>query len=354
MVTDEFEYKSKIRVAISPVCNLRCAYCDNSHGQSTNRIIAMEDFRRTPLSAGCISTEEYIEILRTFFCSGFRRVNFTGGEPMLHPQWDVLVDQTKSIGFESVEMTTNGTLLGAYLDRKGILPAGLDRLIVSIDTYDPDHYRLLVGKDVSLEQVCADIRRVAVGSNKLKLTANCVLTKSKRVSLSKYIDFIIDAGFDSVTFLDLVVRDSSNKKEIDYFKQEFFSGREIKKEIALLYGTLEIHQGRHDYNVVLPNGLNISVVDTQGLTRRDSACSNCARFCQEGFYTAKVATDGNITDCLGAGGISIDGISALHSGTLERELRRIYDRLAKGKQGYYFNEFLRFISEGATQAPKNS
>ena len=344
MGANMFEFKSKVRVAISAACNLSCAYCDNSHIQSKDRIISMEDFRRTPVNAGCISTEEYIEILRSFFRSGFRRVNFTGGEPMLNRQWDIMVKQAKNIGFESVEMTTNGTLLGDYLDRKGSLPVELDRLIVSIDTYDPNDYRLLVGKDVSLKQVCADIRRTSTANNTLKLTANCVLTKSKRVSLAQYLDFVAETGFDNVTFLDLVVRDSSNKKEIDYFKKEYFSGKEIKEEIFRLYGALEVLPDRHDYNVILPNGLNVSVVDTQGFTRRDAACNSCERFCQEGYYTAKVATDGNIIDCLGAGGISIDGISALHNGTLDSDLRRVYDRLAKGQQGYYFDQFLRFIS----------
>lgn len=343
MSAEPFRFKSKIRVAISGVCNLRCQYCDNSHGHSPERIIAMEDFRRTPLSAGCIGVQDYIGILQCFFRCGFRRVDFTGGEPMLNPAWDVLVEETKRIGFESVEMTTNGTLLGEYLDRKGALPAGLDRLIVSIDTYDPEQYRLYVGGGASLDRIVEAVRRAKAANEKLKMTANCVLTKSKRISLPEYASFAQRAGFDSVTFLDVVVRDSANEKEIDFFQREFLSGREIKADIARLYGSLQVSGGRHDYNVVLPGGLHVGVVDTQGLTRRDAACAGCERFCQEGLYTAKVATDGNITDCLGSGGIAIDGAAALRDGRLDDEIRRIYERLANGKQGYFFDDFLRFI-----------
>lgn len=339
MDQNSFVFKSKVRVAISGVCNLKCRYCDNSHTSPTDRIIAMEDFRKTPFCTGVISTSDYLRILEAFYHNGFRKVNLTGGEPMMNPQWPIIVEESKKMGFESVEMTTNGTLLQQYLKKHLRFPDSLDRLIVSIDTYDEAQYQYIVGSNHSLADIAEGVRMLKEANPKLKLTANCVLGKSGKVHLPEYIGFIAQIGFDSITFLDLVVRDNRDRQEIAYFMEEFLSGKEIKNALFQLYGDLEIQGGRHDYNVVLPNGLHISVVDTQGPTRRDEACANCDQYCQEGFYTAKVATDGTVIDCLGAGGISIDAISALKQGTLDAELQRIYQRLAKGKTGLHFEEF---------------
>lgn len=335
----EFEFKSKVRVAISSICNLHCKYCDNSRVVQEDRIASMEDFRRKPLSEGNVSTKEYISILRSFFMNGYDRVDFTGGEPMMNPDWDYLVIESKSIGFKSVELTTNGTLINRYLDDNGAFPQELDRLIVSIDTYDAIKYKEIVGRSADLESILQGVQRLKKCNPNLKMTANCVLCRSNEFSIGEYIDFIKKAGFDSITFLDLVVRDMRKPQEVAFFLKEFSSGEKVKHTIKKLYGDLIIRDGRHAYNVTLPNGLNISVVDTKGQTRRDAACDSCQYFCQEGFYTAKMATDGTIIDCTGAGGSIINAREALLDGTLDQKIQALYYRLANGKQGYYFDRF---------------
>ena len=346
MSKEPFVFKSKVRVAISGVCNLNCIYCDNADFNA-NRTISMEDFRLRPISEGVLSLEEYLKVLQSFFDNGFNRVNFTGGEPMLNSEWVSLVNETKQIGFESVEMTTNGTLICDHLNRNDGFPQNLDRLIVSMDTCDPTKYREMVGKNADFSEVVNGVKMLKRSNPGIKLTANCVLCQSNRIELNDYIEFIVQTGFDSVTFLDLIVRDKRNQRSVDYFLDEFLSGKEIKQAIKDIYGDLDVSGGRHDYNVVAPSGLNISVVDTQGPTRRDELCDDCSRYCQEGYYTCKVATDGTIIDCLG--GISIDARNELKHGDLDAAIKRMYDRLAKGKEGFHFDEFYSTLSGSRTR-----
>lgn len=336
---EKFVFKSKARVALSHRCNLKCVYCDNSRCNSADKIVSMEDYRSTPISQGVISSADYIEILSALYSNGFDKLNFTGGEPMLNSDWDLLVREAKRIGFKSVEMTTNGTLIGKYLSQYYQFPEELDRLIVSIDTYDPIAYTEIVGANKSLDEIIQNIQLLKYRNPKLLLTANCVLLQHARINYDDYISFIANLRFDSITFLDLVVRDLSKKEEVKYFEGEFLSGDIIKELISEKYGELPIHDGRHSYNVILPNGLSIGLSDTKGLTRRDDLCDKCPCFCQEGLYTVRVATDGTISDCLSPFGIKINARESIIRGTLKNDIKAIYKRIENGRLDYCFNKF---------------
>lgn len=339
-----YKFNSKARVAISPYCNLKCHYCDNSRESSQDRVVSMEDFRKTMLSKGVISTMDYIRILAALLHGGFDMVDFTGGEPMLNKNWDLLVCSAKYMGFRSVEMTTNGTFISDYLLRNEMFPTELDRLKISIDTNNSKLYNRIVGGRANIEEIIDGIKRLKNTNPQLKLTANCVLCKNTADHVIDYIEFIKDIGFDGITFLDLVVRDTTKSNEIAFFSDEFLSGETIKDLIQSNYGPLAVYEDRHLYNVELPNGLTIGLSDTKGLTKRDERCDNCPCYCQEGLYTVRVATDGFITDCLGPQGLCFDARLSIKNQTLEADINQIYERLATSKAGYHFDEFIKFLS----------
>ena len=230
---NDFEFKSKARIAISPACNYKCHYCDNSRNKVHDRIVSMEDFRNTPLSKGVISTVDYIRIMSALLRNGFNMVDFTGGEPMMNKNWDLLVCSAKHMGFKSVEMTTNGSLIDEYLRRNDSFPTELDKLRVSLDTNDGNLYNEIVGCKANLDVIIESIKKVTETNPKLKLIANCVLCKSTARQIKDYIEFVKEVGFDGITFLDLVVRDTSKANEIAFFGNEFLSGNTIKAFIQV-------------------------------------------------------------------------------------------------------------------------
>lgn len=343
---ENFVFKSKIRIALSHNCNLKCIYCDNARISDCNRIISMEDYRSTPISNGDISSLEYVKILSALLQVGFNRVNFTGGEPMLNKDWDLLVCIAKEMGFESVEMTTNATLIGSYLRQHRNFPNSLDRLIISLDTYDSIMYSQIIGSNHSLDVIVHDIKELRKANPNLKLSANCVLYKDNSINFEKYIDFVRDLGFDSVTFLDLVIRDRSKKEEVIFFQNEYTSGENVKKYIYQKYGNLPVYSERHSYNVQLPSGVTISLSDTQGKTRRDELCSSCPCYCQEGLYTIRVATDGTITDCLNPHRNAISARESIIDGSLSQKLEKFYERLENSVLDYNFHKFIDDLSGG--------
>ena len=102
-------------------CNLECTYCT----QKEPDVFSQE-----------LPTDQTIRLLRTIR-KETDSILFTGGEPLLRADVEDLVRAAKrDIGFRSVLMVTNGTLLHK---RQGLFDT-LDGLIVSLDalTADPE------------------------------------------------------------------------------------------------------------------------------------------------------------------------------------------------------------------------
>ena len=103
-------------------CNLNCAYC--------------EDFgaRRNPQAEPVPALDDVRKIL-SVIRSGIPRLWLTGGEPLMAPHLlDLLRFARQDLKFQEITLISNGTLLEQHLD---ILPF-LDRLVISLDSVDPD------------------------------------------------------------------------------------------------------------------------------------------------------------------------------------------------------------------------
>ena len=101
------------RISILGACNLACPFCHNEGGPHRGKLdIAL--------------------VTRAIYAArelGFRRIQFTGGEPLMHPKIDEFIGAARRI-IEDVGVTTNGTFLPKKLD--GIVSAGLSRIHISL------------------------------------------------------------------------------------------------------------------------------------------------------------------------------------------------------------------------------
>lgn len=331
-----------IRVALTSACNLGCSYCDGPKSRTEDKPGAMEDFRKKPLSEGSIDFSEYVRIFESLRNAGFSGINFTGGEPMMNPEWDKLVVEAKRIGFDRVEMTTNGILLLPYLRKHGRFPDGLTQLKISLDTHDPEKYKR-VTKYGTLERLAQGVKRLKETNPDLVLRANKVLMKSDLPDLEKYINYVKELGMDGIIFLDLVLTEHNNPEEREFFEQEYVFISEAVEILKQLYGdNLKFEDNRYGFRVVLPNGLFIVLKDSDGMTLRDDGCAECPMYCQEGLFTARVSTDGSISPCLDRHGVLdyIDSEATTDDEALDTLTRALFQRLVDAEPTHSFPEFL--------------
>ena len=147
-----------MRISITDRCNLRCTYC------------MPQDISLTSME-NILTYEEIIRICTKAAELGITRFKVTGGEPLVRKGCVTLIREMKRIpGVEQVTMTTNGVLLGRYLEE--LIQAGIDGINISLDTLDAGRYEQITGKN-ELPDVLENIER-AVGAG-VRVKLNTVL-----------------------------------------------------------------------------------------------------------------------------------------------------------------------------------
>jgi cyclic pyranopterin phosphate synthase len=111
-----------LRLSLTARCNLACPYC-------------LPDGQEPP---GLLTLEQRRTVVQAAVALGAQSLRLTGGEPLLHPQLENLIEAVQPLrakGLREIALTSNGTLLSANRSR-ALREAGLDRLTLSLDGAD--------------------------------------------------------------------------------------------------------------------------------------------------------------------------------------------------------------------------
>ena len=151
-----------LRISVTDRCNYRCAYCMPPEGV-------------VPRQHGELLTYEEIARLTDVAsrACGIRRVRITGGEPLVRTGLVDLIAQLRALpALNDIAMTTNGSLLAGQA--AALKAAGLDRVNISLDTFDAHRYRELTGGGALAPVLAAIEAAVALAFEPVKI--NVVLT----------------------------------------------------------------------------------------------------------------------------------------------------------------------------------
>ncbi|MDR0503512.1 MAG: GTP 3',8-cyclase MoaA [Treponema sp.] len=187
MLIDSYGRKlDYLRVSITDRCNLRCFYCMPKQGvewKPHNEIL---------------SFEEILRLVRIMTGLGIKKVKVTGGEPLLRRGAGVFLKNLKEIeGMENVTLTTNGLLLGAYLEYAQFTDSLPDCINISLNALDSGRYKRITldeeadpktipalidrlsDKGISVKINCVPVR----GYNEEEIPAIAALAKDKNIAV---------------------------------------------------------------------------------------------------------------------------------------------------------------------------
>ena len=151
-----------LRISVIDQCNLRCVYCMPLRGLS---FLPSEER---------LSATEIELIVRAAVSVGFHKFRLTGGEPTLRPDLVEIVERMAAVdGVRDIAMTTNAILLPRLA--RPLADAGLHRVNVHVDTFDPERLKRLM-RFGTLAEIEAGIA-AAEQAGLVPLKINCVVTR---------------------------------------------------------------------------------------------------------------------------------------------------------------------------------
>ena len=177
----------RLRLFLTSACNLACFYCHNE-GQPKG-FDYVDDGLVTRLLAQTSGGE-------------IRKVIFSGGEPLIHPQVIEYVEAF-SLRVSETSLITNGLLLDKSM-AIALRGAGLHKIRLGVDSFRRTKPRPSPGyldKEFSFEETVANVLEAG-----LRLDLNVVLTKFNQAEVPRFLEFAIANELDIKFFEHLEVR----------------------------------------------------------------------------------------------------------------------------------------------------
>lgn len=187
-----------IELLISSKCNLRCGMCN------VWRLPESPDAKEAELS-----TNEITDFLEKAARLGTKFLGLSGGEPTLRSDLVEVIRKAKRTGLE-VTLITNGTNIKNDLAKK-IVESGLDTIIFSVDSPNPNPHDIIRGVKGSWERATQGIKAVKFKKTELrlgkpKICVNYIVTKLNYDLIEDTINLKNQLGFDDLSFLPVITK----------------------------------------------------------------------------------------------------------------------------------------------------
>jgi GTP 3',8-cyclase len=268
----------KLRISLTDRCNMRCMYC--------MPLGDVQWFKKEDI----LTYDEIIRLVSIAVKLGIEKVRLTGGEPLLRPRLEELINSLRRMtGIRSISMTTNGLLLAQNV--KQLKDAGLDSVNVSLDSFKADRFKAITGID-GIHKVIDSID--AAKRAGLKIKVNTVVIRGwNDDEIVNFAEFARTSGH-TVRFIEFMPLDGSGvwQPNLVLSKKEMIQiiSRKVKEIVAS-----DNYRNNHDIHSEAEPAKIYSFVDGKGTIGFISSitepfCANCDRI--------RLTSDGRLLTCL--------------------------------------------------------
>jgi MoaA/NifB/PqqE/SkfB family radical SAM enzyme len=168
----------KVIMNVTYVCNNHCTFCAVG--------------TRTQVDGHPVRQREHLDKYRAM---GVRMVDFDGGEPTLNPELVPLIRYARAIGYERINVTTNGRLCFYDDFARKLVNSGLTTLLFSVHGPDAQSHAQQVGVAEAYEQTTGGIRNALKHAPRgVELGMNITITKGNFDKLDAVTQLCWDLG----------------------------------------------------------------------------------------------------------------------------------------------------------------
>jgi len=230
----------RVDIKIGFQCNNRCKFC-------------VQGDKRDYMSAK--DKKEVENSLKEAYGQGKNEVVFTGGEPTLHPHFLDFVSYAKELGFEGIQIQTNGRMFSYNNFCLKTIKAGATQFSPAVHGPNPKIHDFLTSVKGSFEQTVQGIKNLKK-LNQYVLT-NTVITSTNAQYLPQIAKLLVDLDVNQYqfAFIHISGRAAENKdwivpqksKIIKYVKKGLDIGIKANRKVMTEAIPYCLMQGYENY-----------------------------------------------------------------------------------------------------------
>ena len=228
-----------LRISITNRCNVDCIYCHH------DGMLESSD-EMTP--------DEIYQVCRIAKSLGVEKIRLSGGEPLVRRDIVEIVEKINTLGFKDLSITTNGIYLEKYAQT--LKDAGLDRVNVSLDTLDPEIYKMITGADLLERAKNGILKAREVGIYPVKINM-VVMNDINTEELWDMFEFC--KGNDLILQLIEII-DSDSCEDKDFNSKYHFELSEFEEKLASLADSIKVREFMQNRRKYFLDGGEIEVV----------------------------------------------------------------------------------------------
>lgn len=175
----------RVKIVTGLKCNIKCIFC------------YYRDNLQVPNKTGTAILADLTYAYR----HGIREVDFSGGEPTIHPDLPRLIAAAKQMGMERTCIITNGWRLAERVYLQELKSAGLDEILFSVHGSSAQIHDQHTAVDGSFERICRAMGN-AVDCG-VAVRTNTVVTRLNLNDLSAVSRFVADFAPVQVNFITI-------------------------------------------------------------------------------------------------------------------------------------------------------
>ena len=207
-----------LRISVTDACNIRCRYCMPelvSGFLPQHRLLSYESIAR---------------IVSILARAGVHKVRLTGGEPLMRPNLEKLVEHLSAIpGLRQIAMTTNAMLLSNKI--ASLQAAGMTHVNISLDTLRESAFKAISRRD-GLDQVLAGIDAAMQSTLKVRLNA-LVLREINLQDCIPLVEFARERNV-FIRFIEFMPLDADRQ----WSQEQVVNGSELRQHLEAHFGQL--------------------------------------------------------------------------------------------------------------------
>ncbi len=207
-----------LRISVTDACNIRCRYC------MPEKVLGFLPQHRL------LTYESIARIVSVLARAGVRKVRLTGGEPLMRPHLENLVERLSTIpGLQQIAMTTNAMLLEEKV--LALQTAGLTHVNISLDTLRETAFQQISRRE-GLDRVLAGIDAAVRSQLKVRLNA-LVLREINLQDCIPLVEFARQRNL-FIRFIEFMPLDADRQ----WSQEQVVNGSELRKHLEDHFGLL--------------------------------------------------------------------------------------------------------------------